>query len=162
MRHRLLPAGLLVAALLLAEPAHAIFLKLPPGTDPRAFRAARRKVVPQGTKVSNQPWRERNDKRTKDLTVIGNAIFNYRREHGGKLPTAIPMDKDAELCAGQAVSCTGLVDIRQALKPYLGSIPRDPTATGNSSRYAIHKDWKERAYLKALDAEEGALIRKMH
>ena len=124
-------------------------------------RHPERKKIRQS--ILREAWRSRNDQRREDLKLISNALYNYRREHGDENIPGILLDTDKEICRPNALSCAGLLDLQEALRPYMKKIPSDPLVkSGNSTRYTVQKDWKGRVHLTAPDAEEDWSIRQMH
>lgn len=158
---RLLITTFALSLFLSASPAHALYLKLPDGKTPTKYQNSARKVIPQGTKVSNQPWRQRNDQRRLDLKNIGTAFFRYRQAHK-TIPKSVLITEEKEICRWDASSCTGLLDLKDLLSPYLTSMPVDPHAEGNGTGYVVKKDYKERVFLRAPKAEQGWAIRQQN
>lgn len=155
---RLVQTTALLASLLFAFPAEARFITLPSGIDPLSYRHANRKVIPQGTRINNQPWRQRNEQRKMDLKLIGNALARYRRAER-IAPKHILITEEQEICRWDADDCNGLVDLQETLSPYMDNMPADPDAEGNGTGYVVKKDYRERVFLRSIKAEQGWLIR---
>ncbi len=163
---RISSVAALVVSVFLAVPAASarMIRTLPTASGAHVTRHAGRKIkAPAPTEYQN--WRIRNQRRAKDLKHIANALFLYKKAHDGTPPSQIKLDQNTEICRYDAKNCTGLLDLQEALTPYLATMPADPSAsakTGNGTRYLVQKDHKGRVYLLAPDAEEGWLIREMH
>ncbi len=155
---RLLSLTLALSLFVSAAPAHALFIKLSNGKTPTKYDNTTRKVVPQGTKIRNQPWRQRNDRRKLDLKNIGSALAEYRRV-ANIAPKKILITEEQEICRWDAASCEGLLDLKEVLAPYLDAMPVDPQAEGNGTGYVVKKDYKEHVFLRSIKAEQGWLIR---
>lgn len=103
----------------------------------------------------------RNTQRRKDLTNLASAFFSYRRDHQNALPHEFPLFP-TEICASESAKCKGMVDMTP-YKKYLftPAIPRDPQApAGDGTRYFVNRDYADRLWLSAPDAEDGWSIRK--
>jgi hypothetical protein len=152
----------LCALALLATPLSSQALYWPQGVPKTGTATTLPKppVVRRSVRQNNPRGSEalRNEQRKKDLTTIGNAIFSYKRDNAYKLPAAVPFF-DTEICRSCATSCKGLVDL-SALAEYLTTVPADPQSpAGNGTGYRIRKDWVNRVFLTAPNAELGWSIR---
>jgi hypothetical protein len=146
--------------------ASALMMKdFPQAANPHAQRHANRKKK-QPAPIEHTDARLRNEQRKKDLTNIGNALYRFKKKNGFIAPKVLPTYEAQEICRFDAKDCTGLLDLKEILTPYLEqkTMPVDPSAPkdGNSTRYTVYKDYKNRVFLKALDAEDGWLIREQH
>ncbi len=161
MSRRLLSFLLLFSLCSWSLPAYALIIP-GYGLDSLKVRNPARKKIRVSVPVKPKS-QFRNEKRKEDLKYFGNAFFNYRREHGDKNAPGVTR-WEQEICRSDAKSCTGLVDVSAALKEYIDPIPRDPLtpAIGNGTRYFIKSDYKERVFIRALDAEDGWAINIMH
>ncbi len=144
-----------------ATPAYALVI---PGVSRDTLKVrnpARKKIRVNVTDPGvSSSWKLRNDQRKFDLTLLGNAFFNYRRAH--KDVNVAPLNhENREICRTGAKSCAGMVDIAALLKDYIDPLPVDPslTAEGNGTGYFVYENWKGKVYMSAPKAEEGWSIR---
>ena len=159
MLRRLLSAAVMSSLLMTAVPAYALVI---PGYGIEYLKVrnpARKKIrVSVPVKPKSQ---SRNEQRKLDLKYLGNAFFNYRREHGDKNVAGVTRWKQ-EICKSTAKSCAGLLDLKGALQPYMDPLPVDPGASGNGTGYFVRDDYKGRVLLTAPLAEDGWAIDMMH
>ncbi len=164
MLRRLLSAFTALSLLCSATPAFALII---PGVSRDTIKVrnpARKKIRVNVTDPGvTSGWKLRNDQRKLDLKLLGNAFYNYRRRNKDTNVRGLGAE-DKEICRSDARDCTGLLDVREFLKPYMNPLVRDPQtpAIGNGTRYFVRVDWKGKVYLSAPDAEEGWSIREMH
>ncbi len=99
----------------------------------------------------------RNLKRESDINTILNAVYQYTIDNSS-LPTTITKTK-TEICATEATTCTGLVDLNM-LKKYLSTLPRDPNGKckTNGICYTIMKTVENRITITAPNAESDKII----
>jgi prepilin-type N-terminal cleavage/methylation domain-containing protein len=107
----------------------------------------------------------RNAQRWADINAILNAVYQYTIDNNGTLPSTISTDGE-EICATNATSCTGLVDLSVLTdnEAYLVSIPIEPLcppscdSSGNGVGYEISKDSYGRVTVEATEAELSVSI----
>ena len=110
----------------------------------------------------------RNGRRWSDVTAVLGAIKTYQTDNGGSLPSSIDTASGSVqflgtsvgtcgslTCVGQTVVSSSCgADFTSTLRPYLKSIPTDPS-TGNASntRYYVNQDAYGIVSVGACDAE---------
>lgn len=105
----------------------------------------------------------RNSQRQSDVTTILNGVYQYSLDNNGDLPSGITSTA-TEICATNASSCTGLVDLGALTTngKYLVSMPKDPqcssTCATNGTGYKVSKDSNGRITVTAPAAEQDKTI----
>lgn len=106
--------------------------------------------------VRNDGGTLRDTERQTWANTIMNAVMQYQVDHGGRLPDTIanftyPSDTDpaltdcseigkkciVEICATTGSACAGLLDLHDALKPYLMTLPKDPAAEPPATGFGV-------------------------
>lgn len=95
-----------------------------------------------------------NAKRQSDTLALVNATNQYLIDHGTP-PVTLGSTKQ-DICVPAAV-CGG-ADLSSLVPEYLGDLPRDPLASGDTIGYTIRRDWRERIVVEAPLAEDGRTI----
>ncbi len=72
----------------------------------------------------------RNVQRRADVNTILNAVYQYSVDNDGAIPASVTTSA-TEICATDAGSCTGLVDLSVLTdnETYLTAMPNDPSGT---------------------------------
>lgn len=106
----------------------------------------------------------RNAQRKVDVRTILSAVQQYQLKEGS-VPPGIPsgtscgQDESQEICATDASSCSGLVDLSVLTdnQKYVTSMPIDPqgsiTGGGNGTGYMIYQNSNNRVTVCAFQAE---------
>lgn len=125
-----------------------------------AFFAAKNIIRTNPSKVFAEA---RNSQRSSNVLSIIFAVRTYATDHGGALPTSIS-GTQTEICATNAASCTGLVDLSvlTANQTYMANMPKDPdcdnpNSCGNGTGYAI-LTMNNIVHVKSMRAELNQII----
>jgi prepilin-type N-terminal cleavage/methylation domain-containing protein len=101
----------------------------------------------------------KNAARKADVNTILSAVYQYSIDNNGTIPAAIT-SSSTEICASS--SCASLIDLSVLTvnEKYLTAIPVDPkgAVAASGTGYAISKSVNGRITVKALQAEQGAVI----
>jgi hypothetical protein len=105
--------------------------------------------------------RLRNENRRFHIKQLTNAFNAYLRANK-KLPFSITVDVTQELCSSTATDCTGFLDIRTDLKPYLDPLPQDPLvpAGTNGTGFTVKRNHKNQLWIYAIYSE--GLVSPIH
>lgn len=102
----------------------------------------------------------RDVQRISDVNAIINAVHQYAVEHGGSIPSGIPVGVHREICRTDAASCVNGVDLDVLTGSYIVKLPADPQApeTGTGTRYTIMEAANGLITVRAPDAEQQETI----
>jgi prepilin-type N-terminal cleavage/methylation domain-containing protein len=103
----------------------------------------------------------RNMQRQADVTTILNGVYKYSLDNNGASLDGITTI-GTEICATDAPSCAGLIDLSVINAKYLTTVPKDPrcstTCAVNGTGYRILRGTDGRVTVSAPAAEQDMTI----
>lgn len=106
--------------------------------------------------ISNVRAKSRDGRRTADVAVIMNAVYQYALDNNNQPPATITATS-TEICKTGASSCTGLIDLSVLTtgQKYIATLPIDPAVASTSSGtgYFVLKNSYGRVTVSAPRAE---------